>query len=65
MVELTQITTAPFKSTPFKALWERPPQLLKGTSIPSLVEEVNQMTIDQKTILQDLENNLVKGLKSN
>lgn len=50
------------KSTPFKALYGRdPPQLLKGTTIPSSVEEVNQMTADRDTILQDLKTNLVKA----
>lgn len=50
------------KSTPFRALYGRdPPQLLKGTTIPSSVEELNQMTVDRATILNDLKANLVKA----
>ncbi|MCI46073.1 hypothetical protein A2U01_0067313, partial [Trifolium medium] len=50
------------KSTPFKALYGRePPQLLKGTTTPSTVEEVNRLTEERDTILHDLCSNLVKA----
>lgn len=49
------------KQTPFKALYGRdPPHLLKGTTIPSLVEEVNVLTDERDQILHDLKQNLVK-----
>lgn len=48
--------------TPFKALYGRdPPQLLKGTTVPSVVEEVNRLTSERDTILHDLNTNQVKA----
>ena len=43
------------KLTPFKALYGRdPPHLLRGTTIPSAVEEVNQLTQERDQILHDI-----------
>ena len=50
------------KLTPFKALYGRdPPHLLRGTIIPSAVEEVNQLTQERDQILHDLKDNLTKA----
>lgn len=50
------------KLTPFKALYGRdPPHLLRGTTIPSVVEEVNQLTQERDQILHDLKDNLTKA----
>jgi hypothetical protein len=50
------------RTTPFKALYGRdPPQLVKGTTIPSSVEEVNKLTEERDTILHDLRSNLLKA----
>ncbi|RDX87040.1 hypothetical protein CR513_31534, partial [Mucuna pruriens] len=50
------------RSTPFKALYGRdPPLLLKGTTIPPMVVEVNKMTIYTDTILDDFKANLAKA----
>lgn len=50
------------KLTPFKALYGRdPPHLLRGTTIPSAVEEVNQLTQERDQILHDLKDNLTKA----
>lgn len=50
------------KLTPFKALYGRdPPQLLKGTTVPSVVEELNRLTSARDTILHELNTSLVKA----
>lgn len=52
----------PAETTPFKGLYGRdPPQLLKGTTVPSAVEEVTRLTQERDTILHDLNSNLVKA----
>ena len=50
------------KMTPFKALYGHdPPILLKGTTIPSAVEEVNKLTADRDNMLAELRSNLLKA----
>ena len=50
------------KITPFKALFAHdPPILLKGTTIPSTIEEVNKITGNKDNILAELRNNLLKA----
>lgn len=50
------------KLTPFRALYGRdPPQLLKGTTLPSAVEEVNWLTQDRGIVLNELKPKLVKA----
>jgi len=45
--------------TPFKALYGRdPPLLLKGTTIPSKIESVNQFQDERDAILKALMSNL-------
>ena len=48
--------------TPFKALYGRdPPHLLKGFTIPSVVEEVNVLTQERDQMLHELKTNIVKA----
>lgn len=50
------------KLTPFKALYGRdPPYLLKGSTIPSVVEEVNVLTQERDQMLHELKSNIVKS----
>jgi len=50
------------KLTPFRALYGiDPPQLLKGTTIPSAVKEVNRLTQDRDSLLDQLRTNLLKA----
>lgn len=50
------------KLTSFKALYGRdPPHLLKGTTIPSLLEEVNELTQERDYMLHALKSNLVEA----
>lgn len=52
-----------WKLTPFKLSTVEiiPPHLLKRTTIPSVVEEVNMLTQERDQILHDLNDNLVKA----
>lgn len=50
--------------TPFKALYDQDPPLLlklKCTTIPSTVEEVNQMVTECDALLAELHTNLLKA----
>jgi hypothetical protein len=50
------------KLTPFKALYGRdPPHLLKGSTIPSAVEEVHVLTQERNQMLHELKSNIVKA----
>ena len=50
------------KMTPFKALYDHDPLiLLKGTTLPSTIEEVNKLAVDRDNILAKLKNNLLKA----
>jgi len=50
------------RTTPFKALYGRdPPHLIKGTTIPLSMDEVNRITEERDTILHDLRSNLLKA----
>ena len=50
------------KMTPFEALYGHEPSiLLKGTIIPSIIEEVNKFITDRDNILVKLRNNLLKS----
>lgn len=52
--------------TPFKALYGHdPPLLLKGTTIPSRVESVNQLQKQRDEILKELKTNLCKARDQN
>lgn len=47
---------------PFKALYSQdPPLLLKGTAIPSALEEINQMVAEHDALLAELCTNLLKA----
>lgn len=50
------------RTTPFNALygWD-PPHLIRGTTIPSSVDEVNRITAERDTIPHDLRSNLLKA----
>lgn len=48
--------------TPFRALYgQDPPLLLKGTTVPSRVDEVNKLTQQRDELLEDLRSNLLKA----
>ena len=48
--------------SPFKALYGHdPPHILKGSIIPSYLEEVNKLTIAQDELLATLRENLLKS----
>lgn len=48
--------------TPFRALYgQDPPLLLKGTTVPSWVDEVNKLTQQRDELLEDLRSNLLKA----
>jgi len=54
------------KMTPFKALYGRdPPLLLKGTTIPSKIESVNQLQVERDAILKALKSNLCRAQEQN
>jgi len=51
-----------YKLAPFRALYGRdPPQLLRGTTVPSAVEGVNRLTQDRDYLLDQLRTNLLKA----
>ena len=48
--------------SPFKALYDHDSlMLLKGTTIPSTIEEINKLTTDRDNILVELKDNLLKA----
>ena len=48
--------------SPFKALYGHdPPHILKGSTIPSCLEEVNKLTIARNELLATLGENLLKS----
>lgn len=52
--------------TPFKVLYDRDPSLiLKGTTIPSKVESINQLQQERDEILKQLKMNLCKAQDQN
>ncbi|WVZ08755.1 hypothetical protein V8G54_022101 [Vigna mungo] len=54
------------KMSPFKALYGRdPPLLLKGSTIPSKVQSVNQLQQERDEILRELKENLCKAQDQN
>ena len=54
--------TSATRMTPFKALYGHdPPILLKGTTIPSAIEEVNQLTTARDNMLAELKRNLLRA----
>ncbi|KAK7279402.1 hypothetical protein RJT34_24453 [Clitoria ternatea] len=58
--------SASTKMSPFKALYgQDPPLLLKGTTIPSKIEQVNQLQEQRDEILKELRNNLCKAQDQN
>ena len=58
--------SASTKMSPFKALYGRdPPLLLKGTTIPSKIESINQLQQERDDLLQELKRNLCKAQEQN
>ena len=58
--------SASTKMSPFKALYGRdPPLLLKGTTIPSKIESVNQLQQERDDLLQELKRNLCRAQEQN
>ncbi|WVZ02752.1 hypothetical protein V8G54_023558 [Vigna mungo] len=54
------------KMSPFKALYGRdPPLLLKGSTIPSKVQSVNQLQQERDEILRELKDDLCKAQEQN
>lgn len=52
--------------TPFKVLYDRDPSLiLKGTTIPSKLESINQLQQERDEILKQLKMNLCKAQDQN